>query len=145
MSAHGGCGGLTMRTSHTESFVRTGEHAQHLGPFFHIEAVLTEEYQLLVLLRDGRCIYHEGVLGILTSMRNLIHLFLVVNQCSFLLHLSGQWRRCLVVAGHHQSHPQEVTGNGTHSNATDTYEIYCFYIFLFHVSFCLFQPSFIRL
>ena len=78
-----------MRTSHTESFVRAGKHTQHLRPLLHIEAVLTEEYQFLMLLRNGRCLYHEGVLGILASMRNLIHLFLVVNQRPFLLHLSG--------------------------------------------------------
>ena len=53
MSTHGAGSRLAMRTCHAESFMLTGQRAEHLGTFLDFETVLTEETQFLMIFRDS--------------------------------------------------------------------------------------------
>ena len=47
----------------------------------------------------------------------------IVDTHPFFFQLAGQFRWCLVVAGHRQLSVEEVTGNRTHADAAGTDEI----------------------
>ena len=125
-----------MRTSHTEAFHLTGQRAKHLRPLLDFEAVSAKPLQLLMFLRYGGRVNDETRLGLPTGMRNAVDAFFIVDEHAFLLQLACQLSGCLVVACHDKATLDEVTGNGTHTNASSTYKIDCSDIFCFHLSFC---------
>ena len=51
--------GLSMCTSHAQSFVRTGQSNEHLRPFLYLETTLTEKLQFLMSGRNGRSVNHK--------------------------------------------------------------------------------------
>ena len=57
-----------------------------------------------------------------------------MNQHPLFLQLPGEVARGLVKTGDDESTVDEIAGDGTHSNATGTYEIDGFDIFILHCS-----------
>ena len=112
-----------MRTSYTETFMRLGQRSQHLGTLLYLEAILLEIAQFLMLCGDGWCIDDQTFLLILTGLWNLIDIFLIMDEHSFLFQLTGQFRRSLVVASYDKTFIQEVSSYGTHADTARTYEI----------------------
>src|SRR3712207_2394517 len=55
-----------------------------------------------------------------------------LNEHSFFFQLAGQVRGCLVIPGYYHTFIDKISGNGTHANATCSYEIYSFNVFYFH-------------
>ena len=58
-----------------------------------------------------------------------------MNQHSFFLQLASKGAGGLVVTSYDQASLDEITGNGTHTDATSSYKINSFYIFQFHDGF----------
>ena len=81
---------------------------------------------------DGWCIDHQTLLLVFTGLRNLVDIFLIVNEHPLLFQLTCQIRRSLVVASYDKTFLQEVSGNGTHSNTARTYKIDRFDIVYIH-------------
>ena len=123
----GGC--LSVSASHTESFVRLCEDAKYLSPLLDLEAVLTEETEFPMTLRDSRGIDDETTLTSFTGKGYLVYILLIMNQHTFLLQMARQVGGGLIVARHDESLLQEITGDGTHANATSTNEVDRFNIF----------------
>ena len=123
---------LAVGTSNTQSLVLTGQRTQYLCTLLYLETILTEINEFLMVGRDGWCIDDETVLLLTTSMWYLVDILLIVDEHAFFLQLAGQRTGCLVVAGNDQATLDEITGDGTHADATGSYEIYCFDIFQFH-------------
>ena len=88
MGAHRGSCGLPVCSCHTESFMCTGQHSQHLCPFLHIKVILTEEDKFLMVLRDGRGVNNESGVLILACMGNLVYIFFIMNQHPFFFQLA---------------------------------------------------------
>ena len=59
MGAHGRCGGLTMSSSHTQSFMSLCQGAQHLSTLLNFETILTEIPEFLMTVWYSRCVYNE--------------------------------------------------------------------------------------
>ena len=76
-----------------------------------------------MLCGNGWCIDDQTFLLIFTSLRNLINILLIVNEHPFLFQLPRQVGRSLVIASYDKSFVQEITRDGTHTNASRTYEI----------------------
>ena len=94
--------------------------------------MLSEELQFLVLGRNRRSVDNQTRLRLLAGSRNRVDVFFIMNQHAFFLQLTCKVAGGLVIAGNHQSATDEITGNGTHTNATGSDEIDSFYIFNFH-------------
>ena len=82
--------------------------------------------------RDGWCIDDETVLLLTTSMWYLIDILLIMDEHAFFLQLASKGAGGLVVTSYDQASLDEITGDGTHTNATGSNKIYCFNIFQFH-------------
>ena len=121
-----------MRASDAEATHLARQRSKHLGSLLYLEAVLAEVLQLLVRLRHGGGVDHQRVAGVLARVGDFVYVLFVVQQHAFLLQTTGQLRRCLVVAAHHQPTTDEVAGDGTHANASGTDEVDGFDIFCFH-------------
>ena len=132
---------LTMRTSHTQSFVLAGQRAQHLCTFLYLKTVLTEVNEFFVVSGDGRGIDDQTAILLTAGMRNLVDILFIVDEHTFLLQLARQSAGSLVVTGNNQTTLDEVTGDGTHTDATGTYKINSFNIFDIHYSSRIFYFS----
>ena len=123
MGTHRGSGGFAMRTCYTESFVRLGQRTQHLSTLLYLEAILLEIAQFLMLCGDGWRIDNQTFLCVLTGLWNLIDIFFIVDEHSFLFQLTCQVGWGLVVTSDDKAFVQEVSCDGTHADASCTYEI----------------------
>ena len=123
-----------MGTSHTETLMSLCQSAQYLGALLYLEAIIPEILEFLVVIRDGRCIDDETRLLFLAGMGNLIDVFLIMDEHAFLLQSAGEVGGCLVVAAYNKAFLDEVSGDGTHADATGSDKVNCFYIFDIHVS-----------
>ena len=132
MGAHGRRGGLTVGTCHAESLMGLCQRTEHLGALLDLKTVLTEELEFLVAIRNSRRIDDETRLLLLAGMGNLIDILLIMDEHTFLLQSAGELGGCLVVAAYHKTFLDEVTGDGTHADATGSDEINSFYILKFH-------------
>ena len=85
-----------------------------------------------MLFRDSRGIDDKTIILLLADMGNLVNVLLIVYKHAFLLQLSGQVARRLVVASYNKAFFQEVAGDGTHAYTACSYEIDSFDIFYIH-------------
>ena len=132
VSAHGGCGSLSVCARHTQSLVGACQRSEHLSALLYYEAAIAEVLQFLVFGRNGRCVYHEARCLIAASVRYFVDVFLIVNEHAFLLQVACQVRRRAVVTGHYQSLMNEITCDGAHADATSADEIHGFNVLQFH-------------
>jgi hypothetical protein len=117
-----------MGTCYAETFVTLGKGAQYLSTLLNLETVLAEVLELLMIGRDGWGVDNQTRLFLLAHVRNLVDTFMVMDKHTLVLEVLGQVGWGLVVTSYHQAFLNKVTGDGTHSNATGAYKIYCFYI-----------------
>src|SRR5574344_1041043 len=117
MCTHGGCGSLSVCTSHTEAFMSTGESTQYLCTLLYRKTVLTEIFQFLVLSGDGWSIDYQTRLSISASLWNLMYIFLVMDEHTLAFQLFSQLRRSLVITGYYEAFVQKITGDGAHTDA----------------------------
>ena len=129
MGAHRGSRCLAMSAGEAQTFVSCCQCPQYLSTFLDDESIFTEIEQFFVVSRNGRSIDNQTRFGLLTSMRDVLNVFLVVDNHAFLFQPVCQVGRSTVITSHHQSLVDKISGDGTHSNATCTNEINCFYIF----------------
>ena len=132
MGTHGAGGGLAVGTGYAESFMLTGQRAQYLCALLYLETVCTEILQLLMVGGDGGGIDDQTRLRTAAGLGYLVSILVVVDEHAFLFQLAGQRTGGLVVACHNEATMDEVTGDGTHADATGTYEIDGLYVFNFH-------------
>ena len=129
MSTHGAGSGLAVRTSHTESLMLACQRSQHLGTLLDVEAVVAEELQFLMFGRDSRGIDDQTRLRLAAGSGNGIDILFVMDEHTLRLQLTRQRAGSLVVASHDKAFLEEVASDGTHSDASGSYKIDCFYIF----------------
>ena len=93
-----------------------------------------EILQLLMVLGNGRGIDDQTGIRLFAGSRNRIDILCVMNEHTLFLQLLGKGAGGLVVTGYHKAFLDEITGNGTHTDATGSYEIDCVDIFYIHCS-----------
>ena len=107
--------------------------SQHLGALLYFETVLTEILQLFVVLRNSRGIDDQARILLLTDEGYFFDIFLIVDEHALAFQLTGKGTGRLVVTGNNESLLDEEAGNGTHADASGSYEIDRFDIFNFHL------------
>ena len=130
-----------MSAGHAQTLVGACEDAQHLCALLYFESIVAEPCELLVGSRDGRCVDHETGSLVAAGMRNLIDVFLIVNNHSLLFQLLCEGRRRLVVSCHYHTAMDEVAGDGAHADAACTNKINSFNVFEFHYIYNAFSFS----
>ena len=123
---HTARGRLAVCACHAQSFVCTCQRSQYLGTFLDFETALTEELEFLMLGGDGRGVDDQRAVLVFTGQGDEVCVFLIMHLSPFLFQASGQVAGGTVIAAHHDALVQEIAGNGTHADASDSYEIYCF-------------------
>ena len=66
-------------------------------------------------------------------MGDFVDVLLIMDEHALYLQPTGEFGGCLVVATYDKAFLNEVSGDGTHADATGSDEINCFYIFKFHL------------
>ena len=115
------CGGLSMSSGNSHATLSGGNFTKHLGTFDDPVTVILNIYKLTHIVRDGRCIYHEGILHILRDIAAVIG---VMHLDALCLKSLSQRRRSLVIAADLESLGIVIPCDGTHSDAADADEIY---------------------
>ena len=133
VGTHGARCSLAMCSCHTESLMVSCQCSQHLGALLYFETILTEILQLFMILRNSRRIDDQTRILLLTDEGYFFHIFLIVDEHALAFQLTGKGTGRLVVTGYDESLLDEEAGNGTHADASGSYEIDRFDIFNFHL------------
>ena len=84
---------------------------------------------------NGRGIDDQTAVRLLAGSRNRIDILCIMDEHALFLQLLGEGAGGLVVTGYHKAFLDEITGDGTHADATGSYEIYC--VDIFHITYQL--------
>ena len=107
----------------------TRQGTQHLRTLLNLKAMLAEILQFLMSLGDGGGIDDQTRLRSAAGMGNIVHMLFIMNQGTFFLQQACEVAGGLVVTTNHDAVMDKVARNGTHTDATDSDEIYCFDVF----------------
>ena len=77
-----------------------------------------------MVLRHGRSVHHQRMGLVTTLIGNQGTVVLIVDSRTLCIEAFGELTRCAVIPCHHLAQRQEVTYQGTHTDATGTDEIY---------------------
>ena len=112
MGHHRRSGGLSMRARNGDSEMAFGDLAQSLRTLHDGQTLLAQSLKFLQVIRHGRSIDHE-----INQSRQQIGTVLIVDGHTLLLQLSGQRRRCTVVAGNGATLAMIITSQCAHPDA----------------------------
>ena len=113
-----------MRTCKADAAAFVGYAAEHGGTFHHLESVVAEIAQHVVVGRDSGSIYHQRFFRVAEFGRyGLLHVVDEADARPFGGEVVGEFRGGAVVACHRIPLCHEVAFESCHSNAPGAYEI----------------------
>ena len=114
-------GSLTVCAGYCEASLSLCDLSQCARTLYHSVSLFLHIHKLSHILRNSRSIYYQCILHIL---RDKVNVILIMNLYTFVFKGKCEFRRCLVISCHLQSLLMIITGDGTHSDAAYTNEIY---------------------
>ena len=130
MCAHSRCRGLSVCAGEAETMMVACQKPENLRTLHHLEAILAEECQFPVAVRNGRSVAYDGLLRILETLCHTVYIVLKMYVYALLDKCVGKGRRCLVVATDLVSLLIVVALESRHAYASSTYEVYRFHIYV---------------
>ena len=120
----GGGGGFAVGAGYGQAALSPGNLSQGAGALEHPVASVHDFPQLAQVGRDGGGINHQRFLHV---GGNQLRTVFIVDRDALGLQAGRELGGGAVVTGHLITLELEVTGNGAHADASDSYEIYVFH------------------